>query len=138
MAVITINHDPSVGELRFLGLGLPVFACLIGAIIWTFTGDTQIPTYLVGGGLAISAVFFAIPPIRKPIYLGWMYLAFPIGWTVSHIVLALVWYVVLTPLGVLRQILGGDPMGKSWDGKSDSYFIKRSRQRTPASYFRQF
>ena len=43
-------------------------------------------------------------------FLGWMYAAFPIGWTISHLLLLAVYYFVLTPVGLALRLTGRDPV----------------------------
>ncbi len=137
MALIEINKNPSKGELTFMGVGFPIFFGLIGAVIFANTGSLEIPRIVWGVGAAITVIFFAVPPAQKPIYLGWMYLAFPIGWTISHLLLGIVYYVVLTPIGVIMRLLGRDPMHRRYDKAAASYYVDHTDAET-GRYFRQF
>ena len=51
-------------------------------------------------------VYAAIPMSRKWIYLGWIYAAFPIGWTVSHLLLAAIYYLIVTPIALAVRLAG--------------------------------
>jgi hypothetical protein len=138
MSLITIKNSPSPRELNwFAALGV-VFLGLIGGLIWWRTGNaTAAATIWAAAGIALG-LFVAIPSLRRPMYLAWMYAAFPIGWTVSHVVLAFVFYVVFTPLGVVMRLAGRDPLQCGERLAAGTYWIKRCPAREPASYFRQF
>jgi hypothetical protein len=71
-------------------------------------------------------------------YIGWMYLAFPIGWTVSHVLLAVTYYLVLTPIGLIMRAVGRDPMRRRLDPEAKSYWIEHRPDRDPSRYFRQY
>ena len=76
--------------------------------------------------------------IAGALYRAWMFAALPIGWTVSHLVLAVVYYLVLTPIGLIRRILGNDPMTRQLDAGAASYWRAHTQQHDPGRYFRQF
>ena len=57
-----------------------------------------------------------------------MTLALVLGFIMSHIILALVYYLVLTPIGFFMRILGKDPLTLKSDPNADSYWIKREKK----------
>jgi hypothetical protein len=67
-----------------------------------------------------------------------MYAAFPIGWLVSHALLAIIYYLVITPIGLVMRGLGKDPIQKRFDPTRKSYWVKREATRDRSRYFRQF
>ena len=72
------------------------------------------------------------------IYVGWMVAVFPIGWTVSHLMMAVVYYFVVTPIGIWRTRQTGDPMTRKFDADAATYWEEREANKPPESYFRQF
>ncbi len=138
MAVIEINKNPSARELRVFGLLLAVFAGLIGALLFWKWGQPRAGRIVWIAGAAVVAVYFAIPPVRRLLYLGWMYAAFPIGFVVSHVILAAIFYLVFTPIGLLMRLVGYDPMHRRFDRGATSYWTEHDPHKDPARYFRQF
>lgn len=69
---------------------------------------------------------------------GWMAAVAPIGWLVSRVVLAVVYFLVITPIGMIRRLRGHDPLSLRADQTATSYWITRNDRTDPASYFRQF
>jgi hypothetical protein len=67
-----------------------------------------------------------------------MVLAFPIGWTVSHLLLGSIFYGVITPIGLLLRASGHDPMMRKFDRNASSYWIDHRTGGDPTSYLRQF
>jgi hypothetical protein len=67
-----------------------------------------------------------------------MYAAYPIGWVVSHVLLALIYFGVLTPIGRIMAVCGYDPMERRFDRAASSYWIEREPNRDASRYFRQF
>ncbi len=138
MAVIEINRNPSRRELIVFGLLLFVFAGLLGGLFYfKLDAPTAARTiWLVLG--AIVVLFFLVPPVRRPIYLGWIYASYPIGYVVSHVVLALIYYLVFAPIGLLLRALGKDPLSRAFDRSARSYWVEHDPHKDPRRYLRQF
>lgn len=138
MALLEINRHPTSGELRWFGVLLGVFAALAGGLLhWRFEAAVGARLFWIGGG-ALVAIYFAAPPLRRWIYLGWLYGAFPIGWTLSHALLAATYYLVLTPTGLLLRLFRGDPMDRHPNPSETSYWVARRPVRDVRRYLRQF
>ena len=138
MALIEVNKNPSRRELFWFGAMLAVFLGVVGAVVyWRF--DARGVAYgLWSLGLGIAIVYYAVPTIRRPIYLGWIYAAYPIGWTISHLLLAVIYYGLLTPIGLIMRLSGRDLMQRRFDPKAKSYWIPRRNVQDPTRYFKQF
>jgi hypothetical protein len=48
-----------------------------------------------------------------------------LGWINTRIILGLVFYVVVTPMGIIRRMLGKDPMGRRTRPELDTYRVLR-------------
>ena len=62
----------------------------------------------------------------------------PIGFVVSHIVMAVMFYVILTPVGLVFRLIGRDPLQRRFDRQAASYWVPRERVTDPRRYYRQF
>ena len=138
MSHFRVNRQPSPRDLRWFGLLLPVFVALVGAVVrWQFGAPAAaLVIWSVGGALA--AVYWLAPPLRRPILVGWMYAALPIGWTVSHLMMGVVYFVVVTPIGLLSRLVRGDTLHRRPDWDAPSYWIKRPQRSGMDRYLRQF
>jgi len=138
MALIEINRDPGRSELRWFGLVLLAFLGVIGAMLrWKFDAP-EAARWVWIAGVALAVIYYAVPPLRRPMFVGWMIAAFPIGWTISHVVLAIVYYLVITPIGLVMRLVGYDPMHRRFDRKAASYWKEHDPHGNAARYFRQF
>ncbi len=138
MAMIEIDRNPSQKTLRWGGLLMLLFFGLIGGVVFLKTRNLTTPAVLWGVGAVLSALYYAVPGLRRPLYLGWMYAALPIGWVISHLVLAVVYYLVLTPIGLVMRLFGWDPMNRRPDPSTTSYWVAHQPAADRARYFRQF
>jgi hypothetical protein len=137
MAMISINWNPSRRELRqFAGLCLVFFG---GIAAWMYLrhGTGPWPTTLAALAVGLGIPGLAFPMLLKPVYVGWMAAAFPIGWTVSHVLLGVIFYGIVTPIGLLLRLLGRDPMNRKFDPQAKTYWIEHESAE-PARYFRMY
>ncbi len=109
--MIAIQWNPSEKQLRqFAGIWFPAFCGLVGWSIGHKTGHWS--EVEIGWGLAglLSVGGLVLPSLIRPIFIGLILLTFPIGWVVSHLLLGLIFYGVVTPIGLILRISGHDPL----------------------------
>jgi len=138
VALVDINWRPSNKDLRIFAILLMCFGVIVAAMMAFKSGHTSAAAWVltVTGGLGLLGV--GSPRAIYPLYLVWMTLAFPIGWTVSHVMMAIVFYLVLTPIGFIMRLCGRDPMHRRRDRSATTYWTPRTPSRDVKRYFRQF
>ena len=65
-----------------------------------------------------------IPIILKPIYILWMVFAVILGWVMTRVILSFLFYIVITPIGIISRILGKEFLDLK-ESKHDSYWNHR-------------
>ena len=139
MALLEINRDPSHRQIRqFAFIALPGFCLVLAAIAMYRFGSWPTAGSLIAAGVASIALGLVRPRWMRVVYIGWMWAAFPIGWLVSHALLAAIFYLVMTPIGLLRKIIGHDPLNRRFDREAETYWVPRPPESDPSRYFRQF
>lgn len=123
--------------LRQFGLmSLVVFG---GWAAWrAYTGRVDAMTNGLGAaGGVLGLVGLAAPTLLRPVFTAWMAAAFPIGWLVSRVVLAALYYLVFTPIAVVFSLIGRDPLrrGKPQTG---SFWLPKPPPNSASQYFKQF
>ena len=136
--MIDINKNPSKKDLLVFGGLLVIFFSVLGSFFFFRWSNPTVAQGLWLGGGILSLLYSLIPALRRPIYLAWMYLAFPIGWVISHLLLVLIYYGVVTPVGLLLRLFGSDPMRRKLEPDAETYWIEERPKRDAKSYFRQF
>ena len=137
MAMMEINWNPSRKELRQFGFLCLLFFGVLGAWSYSNNGFT-IWNELLFAAAIIGGVLGAVAPqLLKYVFVGWIVAVFPIGWTVSHILLGAIYYLILTPIGLLVRAFGNDPMNRTFDRGAKSYWSTHEQEQV-ARYFRQF
>src|SRR4051812_19632342 len=113
MAIIELKKDPSRRELLVFVSLLPVFFGLLGMLRWR-AGSPLAAQALWGAGLGLAGLCALVPPARRWLYVGWMYATYPIAWSVSHLLLGAIFFLVATPVALLLRLLGRDPMQRKF------------------------
>jgi surface polysaccharide O-acyltransferase-like enzyme len=137
VALIDLDRQPSRLERRIFGMLFAIFFGLLGAMVLLKSGSTRVPVVLWAFGLAVGVAYSAVPALRWPIYSGWTRATYPLGWMVSHAAMALIFFGVLTPCGLLLRVLGRDPMQRSLRRGAASYWAKLEPPSSRSRYFRQ-
>tara|TARA_R110002096_G_scaffold44524_5_gene119741 strand:+ start:6019 stop:6438 length:420 start_codon:yes stop_codon:yes gene_type:complete len=139
MGLVEINKDPTRSQLRsFALIWFPAFCALVGFLLFRKVGTT--PAYAVWGtGAVLSVIGLLVPAFMRLIFVGLMYITFPLGFVVAHILLAAIYFSVLTPIGLLTRLTSYDPMGRGKNNtNSQTYWVTREERPPRKSYFRQF
>ncbi|HKI20710.1 MAG TPA: SxtJ family membrane protein [Isosphaeraceae bacterium] len=133
-----IPFDPPRKTLRqFAALWLAFFGgmALWQALVRERAGLASILAVLA---LTIGPLGLARPEWMRRIYVGWMILAFPIGWTVSQIMLAVMFFGLFTPIGLVFRLLGRDPLHRTRRPELESYWAPKPAPTDLRRYFKQF
>lgn len=77
-----------------------------GLLVLAAIFDDETPAYLA---LLVGLLSF-VPPVGHRMVWGWYKLAERLGWLNSRILLSLIYYVVVTPIGFLFRLFGNDPL----------------------------
>ena len=113
---------------------------LAGLVAWWLSsrGYSTFATGLVCVSAVVAVVGLVKPRWTAPLYAAWMLAAFPIGWVMSYVVASVVYFVVVTPIGLIARAVGRDAMGRSFDPDTHTYWRETPNADEPKQYFRQF
>jgi len=139
-----VNWNPDVAERRKFGrslvIGFPSIAVVLLLAGWFKTGAWKIqPALIIGGaGLAIGLVLLALPVIARPFYVIWYGLACAMGLVVGNILLAVVFYILITAVGLAMRMAGKHSISKTVDKSAPTYWNDAKPVTDPQRYYRQF
>ena len=129
--------DNSDSAVKKTGLTVGVVLILISLLLW-WLGKSSFMYFSISGGLLIILAFIAIP-ILRPFHKLWMMLALLMGFVMSRVILTILYYLVLTPIGLLAKVVGKKFMPLGFDKNAATYWEKRSEvAKQQIDYERQF
>lgn len=135
--MIDINWNPDAKTLRWFAALQVLFFAVLGSLWRESLGTTGLAA-LLSVSLLLGVAGLARPGWIRWIYVVWMVLVFPIGWVVSHLILAVVYYLVLTPIALLVRWRRGDPLQRRIDPSASTYWTQRRTGGDASRYFRQY
>jgi len=131
------NIKSGKGDLRKFGITMGIVLVLLGGLIWWRGKDYY--SYL----FILSAVFFplglVIPLLLKPVHKIWMTLAILMSWFMTRVILSVLFYLGLTPIGFLAKLFGKDFLGLKFSkNTTHSYWIPKEKVKDRNNYEKQF
>ena len=124
-------------DLRKFGLMVGGVFTLLGVIV-LLRHKVHYP-YFLWPGVVLVAFGAIFPRALKYIYLAWMSVGFVLGFVISHLILGLFFFLVITPIGLLARLFGKDFLSLKLDRAAKSYWIPRDKKaKTPTEYEQQF
>ena len=123
-------------ELRHFGL---LMAAVVGALFglllpWLF--DRPLPAWPWALAAAFAVPALLRPAVLRPVYALWMRFGHVMGTINAYLILGLVFFIVLTPIGRVMRLLGINPLLRP-ASRPDS-FLAKSRRRPPQHMDRPF
>ena len=124
-------------DLRKFGLMVgSVFAALGLLFLWR---QKDFYPWFLWPGVGLVAFGAVWPRALKWVYIGWMSMAFVLGFVMAHVILILLFLFIITPIGLLARLFGQDFLKLKLDRTAKSYWIAREKKaKSPEDYERQF
>ena len=139
MSLIEINWSPNRKELRKFGIISLIASVLISLLLYLLKGlGFQWAAIIIFIGLIIFLISLISFKLTRVIYLGLILVTMPISLVVSFALLAIFYFLLLTPVGLLSRLMGRDVLGRKFDATADSYWLIRRPPDSLDRYFHQF
>ena len=107
--------------------GLLFFVVFLILALWPLKNSSNINLYLI----IASAIFLILGLINSkllsPLNKSWIKLGEILGMIIAPIVMALVYFVILTPVSFIVRIFGKDLLGLKFLKEKETYWIKRKK-----------
>jgi hypothetical protein len=117
------SEAPEGSTDRAFGLVFAAVFLVIAVFPLLFGGQLRIWSLAVS--LGFGAVALVRPHVLAPLNRLWTQFGLLLHRIVSPAVLGIMFFAVITPMGVLMRLLGKDPLRLRFDTRSHSYWIER-------------
>jgi len=139
-----MNIREDIKQLKTSDRDLQKFGLMVGGVfavlglLFLWRHKAYYP-YFLWPGVALVVFGAILPRMLKWIYIAWMSMAFVLGFVMAHVILTLLFFMVITPIGLAARLFGQDFLRLKLDRSAKSYWIPRERKAKSASdYERQF
>ena len=131
------NIKSEKSDFRKFGITIGVILLIIaGFLFWKEKESFQI---LLTFGVTLCILGIVIPFILKPIYWVWMIFATILGWIMTRVILSLLFYIIVTPIGLILRLFGKQFLELRWDKSKESYWNFRTNEHLKKeNYEKQF
>ena len=108
--------------------GLLFFIVFIAVGLWPLIKGEAVNIYLI-----LISLFFLIlglinSKILSPFNKAWIKFGEILGLIIAPIIMALVYFIILTPISIIVRMLGKDLLGLKFLKKQDTYWMKRKKK----------
>ena len=113
------HKNTNINQAKDTGLAIVLILLIIEYI--------RRPDWLVLSAMLVLILTMTWPAVFKPLAKVWFGFSHLLGGIVSKIILTIVYFLIVTPMGLVRKALGADPMkGKLWKKGDDSVLVDRN------------
>ena len=119
--VVTVTNK----QLRSFGL---IMGAVLGCIgLWPLLVRGNDPHLWVAGiAFLFVALGLVFPRSLAPVFRLWMRLGGILGWINTRIILAICFYGLIMPIGIIMRMMGKDPLRRAFDPHMPSYRVLRT------------
>ena len=125
---MTLNSKIKISSNR--SFGLVFFLVFLIIALWPLKYEEDIRLW----SLALSIIFFILGVLNSnlltPLNKLWFKFGIFLGSIVSPIIMGIVFFLVVTPIGVFMRLLGNDLLKMRKVQKTSTYWIKRGKQQS--------
>ena len=108
--------------------GLLFFIVFLALALWPLTKKGEINIYLISIALIFLALGLLNSKILSPLNKAWIKFGEILGRVIAPIVMAIVYFLILTPISLLVRLFGKDLIGMKFSNDiKKSYWIKRKK-----------
>lgn len=125
MGIGAMEQAATGKELRQFGLSVGAIFVVIGFWPLVFRGE-PLRLWATGIGGLLIVCGGAVPSILAPVYKEWMRVGHILGWINTRILLGIVFYGLVTPIGIVFRLMGKDTMRQAFSESSTTYRVLRS------------
>lgn len=129
--------DTSEQSVKKTGITVGIVLIAI-SFIFLWLGKNSFIYFLAIGGIFIILSYKAIS-LLKPFHKLWIGFSLVLGFVMSRIILMILFFLVVTPIGLLAKVVGKKFMPLGFDKNAETYWDKREKKaKEKIDYERQF
>ena len=115
---------------RAFGFMFAIVFAVIAGFVWFATSAVNIALVATSATFAVAAMVW--PTVLLPLNRLWQKFAVALGFVTNHLILGIMLYVLITPVGRVMRIFGRNPMTMKYEPQADTYFtaVKRHASET--------
>ncbi|PKN20260.1 MAG: hypothetical protein CVU71_00225 [Deltaproteobacteria bacterium HGW-Deltaproteobacteria-6] len=124
-------------DWKKFGITMGIILALIGSyLLWKKNNYFEY-LFFIAAAFLISGLM--LPVVLKPVYKAWMALAVVMGFIMTKVIMAFIFFLIVTPIGLIARLTGKKFLDMKLDKTAKSYWMPRAKtQMVKSDYERQF
>jgi hypothetical protein len=131
-----MSQEPTTKDLRQFGLLVGGVFSVIGSWPVVFRSEPPRLWAMILGSLLI-VLGAVVPQSLKQVHHGWMKIGHVLGAINTRILLGIIYYLLITPMGLVMRLMGKDSMHRTLAKETTTYRVVRA-PRSPQHMRNQF
>ena len=107
--------------------GLLFFAVFVILGLWPLKNGESLNFYFITASVVFLILGLLNSKLLTPLNKSWIKLGETLGIIIAPIVMALVYFAILTPVSIIVRVFGKDLLGLKFLKEKDTYWIKRKK-----------
>jgi len=139
MSLVSVNWNPSRKDLNGFRLVSVIATTAIAVLLYALKGlDIRWCAGIVGFGVLVWLSGLVSLTLTRCVYVVLMAVTLPIGFVASLILMGAFYFGLITPLGLVFRLRGGDVVCRKFDPKAPTYWAPHEQTKNVERYFQQF
>tara|TARA_R110002110_G_scaffold56163_2_gene159853 strand:- start:1751 stop:2161 length:411 start_codon:yes stop_codon:yes gene_type:complete len=112
-----------IGSERSFAIVFAAVFIIIGGFPLLYGGEPRLWSF--GIGIAFIVAGFLFPDVLRPLNRIWFQIGLLMHQVVNPIIMGLIFFLAVTPTGLIMRALGKDPLRRTFDRDAETYWIRR-------------
>ena len=135
MSELQGNTEIRIGSERSFGIVFCVVFLIVA--LWPLWGGESIRYWAMAVAAGFLMLGYLAPNVLRPLNRLWFKFGMLLSRIVSPIVMAILFFITVTPIGLIRRAFVTDPLNQKIDPKADTYWVPVDREQKAATSMRK-
>ena len=112
------------------GFGIVFFFVFVIASLWPLINENSLRVWSIFVAIIFLILGLMNSKLLTPLNILWFKFGKLLGFIIAPIVMGIVFFVVITPTGLIMKIIGKDLLNNKYNNKIKSYWINRGKPKS--------
>lgn len=117
------NLNPSKAELRRFGITLAAFFALVFGAVIPWIIENSASAWVWYTSIVLLLLSLVVPKSLFYVFRLWMFFSSVLGFVNGHVILSLVFFLLIFPVGLILKLFGKDPLNRRFNPDDSSYRV---------------
>ena len=127
MHLLIIDKD-NIPELRRFALTMSIVFPVVFMLVLPWIFNLGIPVWPALLSAVLMLLYLISPRLLHYPQIVWAWIAFVLGWINTHLLLWVVFYILIFPVGLMAKLAGKLNYNKHHKSKKESFWVKRDQK----------